>query len=111
MRRPDAISGGCGRTRTAKSYKIVQCALRRMKVRTIVSPWRYGQMRWTASAAESPRDSRACCTLSTLGFAPDPCFLACNALHCHALQLEKSHGGSGRKDEDDAAAAARTGAA
>src|SRR5216684_1142089 len=46
-----------------------------------------------------------------LGFAPDPCLLACNALHCHALQLEKSHGGSGRKDEDNAAAAARTGAA
>ena len=94
-------------------------APRSMKMRTVRSPWLYGQMRLTARAQPKVRqNSRDCCTLSTspeapcgLGFASDPCLPACNALHCHALQLEKSHGGSGRKDEDDAAAAARTGAA
>jgi len=60
---------------------------------------------WCVNQAGRPRRPAG------LGFAPDPCLLACNALRCHALQLEKSHGGSGRKDEDDAAAAARTRAA
>src|SRR5437764_15222759 len=34
-----------------------------------------------------------------------------NALRRHALQVEEAHGGAGRKDEDDAAEAAREGSA
>ncbi|SRR5258708_39884442 len=49
-------------------------------------------------------------TMRACDFAsPDPCLPGCNALHCNALQVEKSNDCAGRKDEDDAAEAAHTG--
>jgi len=59
----------------------------------------------------SPKNGRAYCALSASPEAPcgpgifarqispDPCASICNALHCHALQMEKADGGASREDE------------
>src|SRR5438132_57021 len=75
-------------------------------------------MRPGAQAQPKILENSRCCAVPALpeapaglGFSPGPCAPICNALHCNALQMEKADGGASREDEDDAAAAARTGAA